>query len=94
MPWEPAFCRCGDGDNYGLASRFYAGENQPQEGTLPRKLADHPSLDWQVVRVDLWEILKKPTRIRGLRLSTIGGPAAFDQILLARTSGDLPAPSR
>jgi hypothetical protein len=46
------------------------------------------------VRVDLWELLGKPTRIRGLRLATIGGPSAFDRILLGRTPQDLPASSR
>jgi hypothetical protein len=83
-----------DGDAYGLAPRYYAGEDKPQEGTLPKKLADSPPRDWQVVRVDLWELLKKPTHIRGLRLSTIGGPAAFDQILLGRTPDDLPGPGK
>jgi outer membrane protein assembly factor BamB len=83
-----------DGDAFGLAWRFYAGEDKPGEGSLPKKLADHPPLDWQVVRVDLWELLKKPTRIRGLRLGTSGGPATFDQILLGRTPDDLPTPKK
>jgi outer membrane protein assembly factor BamB len=78
-----------DGDAWGLRPRFYAGESRPKEGTVPKKFADSPPRDWQVVRVDLWELLKRPTRIRGLRLSTIGGPAAFDQILLGRTPDDL-----
>jgi hypothetical protein len=83
-----------DGDAWGLRPRFYAGENRPKEGTILKKLADSPPRDWQVVRVDLWELLKKPTHIRGLRLSTIGGPAAFDQILLGRTPDDLPSPKK
>jgi outer membrane protein assembly factor BamB len=83
-----------DGDAYGLRPHYYAGENQPAEGALPQKLADSPPRDWQVVRVDLWEILKKPTHIRGLRLSAIGGPAGFDQILLGRAPEDLPNPKK
>src|SRR5262249_30415704 len=40
---------------------------------------------------DLWEVFKKPVRIRGLRLASTGGPAAFDQVLLGRTEKDLAA---
>ena len=79
-----------DGDSYGLAPCYYAGEIEPKDGTLPTKVADRPPPDWQVVVVDLWKVLKKPTRVRGLRLSTIGGPAGFDQVVLGRTPDDLP----
>jgi hypothetical protein len=53
--------------------------------------ADAPPRKWQVVRVDLWDVFRAPTRIRGLRLSAGGGSAAFDQIVLGRAEKDLPA---
>jgi hypothetical protein len=81
-----------DGDAFGLARRYYAGETKSEDGTHLQKVADSPPRDWQIVRVDLWELLKKPTRIRALRLATIGGPGAFDQILLGRTPDDFPSP--
>jgi hypothetical protein len=34
--------------------------------------------------------LKKPVRLRGMRLASPGGSAAFDQIVLGRTEKDLP----
>jgi outer membrane protein assembly factor BamB len=81
----------GDGPTSTHAVTLYAG--QRAEGTAAgqlKKLADAPPADWQVVRVDLWELLKKPVRIRGMRLASRGGSAAFDQILLGRTKEDLP----
>jgi hypothetical protein len=80
-----------DGDSYGKALGCYAGEFAPQDGMIARKIADAPPQEWQVVRVDLWEVFKKPVRIRGLRLATKEGPAAFDQILLGQSEKDLPA---
>ena len=50
-----------------------------------------PPQEWQVVHVDLWEVIKKPVRIRGPRLATRGGAAVFDQILLSRREKDLPS---
>jgi hypothetical protein len=83
-----------EGDAYGLHRRYYAGQHNPEEGTVAKQVVDTPPADWQVVRVDLWELLQKPTRIRGLRFATIGGPAAFDQILLGRTPDDLPGATK
>lgn len=68
----------------------YAGERKPDPETIPRKVADAPPGEWRVERIDLWQVLKKPTRIQSLRLASYGGPAAFDQILLGRTEKDLP----
>lgn len=56
-----------------------------------KKVADKPPLEWQVVRVDLWELFKRPLRIQCLGLQSVGGGAAFDQILLARSAEDLAA---
>jgi outer membrane protein assembly factor BamB len=71
---------------------FLAGERPPGEAVAnPRKVADSPPLAWKVVRVDLWEVFNKPVRIRGLRLASTGGSAAFDQIVLGQTEKDLPA---
>jgi hypothetical protein len=80
-----------DGDAFGKALGCHAGEFTPQDGMKPHKISDAVPQDWQVVRVDLWEAFRQPFRIRGLRLATRGGPAAFDQILLGRSEKDLPA---
>jgi hypothetical protein len=70
---------------------FHAGDCPHRELGHPRKLAGEVPRDWKVVRVDLWEVFGKPVRIRCLRLSSAGGPAAFDQIVLGRSEEDLPA---
>jgi hypothetical protein len=78
-----------DGDSYGNSVSCYSGSYSKEEDSRGRKIDDAPPSEWKVVRVDLWEVLKKPVRIRGLRLRSTGGPAAFDQILLGRTKEDL-----
>jgi outer membrane protein assembly factor BamB len=68
-----------------------AGDRPPGEiVTNARKVADRAPREWTVVRIDLWEVFKRPVRIRGMRLGSAGGPAAFDQVLLGRTEKDLP----
>lgn len=52
---------------------------------------EHPPKDWQTVRIDLWALWEKPFEIRSLALRTVGGGAAFDQIVLAATEADLDA---
>ena len=69
---------------------FAAGQPTASEGATIVKQADAPPPAWRVVRVDLWEVAKKPWRIRSLFLSVKGGGAAFDQIVLGRTESDLP----
>jgi outer membrane protein assembly factor BamB len=69
---------------------FAAGEPTPSEGATIVKQADAPPASWQVVRVDLWALGKKPWRIRSLMLNVKGGGAAFDQIVLGRSEADLP----
>jgi hypothetical protein len=69
----------------------YAGKSVPEGSPNPKRVADTVPRDWQVVRVDLWDALKRPVRIRGLHLSSGGGSVAFDQILLGRAEKDLPA---
>jgi hypothetical protein len=68
----------------------YAGAAPPGTPLNPRKVADRVPKEWTVVRVDLWDVFKKPVRIRGMQLGAPGGSAAFDQILLGRTGKDLP----
>ena len=46
---------------------------------------------WQVDRVDLWKVFKKPILIQALTLWTVGSPAVIDQVLLGCTELDLPA---
>jgi outer membrane protein assembly factor BamB len=79
---------------YGDKLDLYAGTYTPGDGVRPKKVADAPPRDWQVVRVDLWEVFKKPVRIQSLALGSRGGAAAFDQIVLGRTEKDLPSPRK
>ena len=60
-----------------------------RKAVASKKIAEAPPMDWQVVTVDLWDLHKKPMRIQALSLSALGGGAAFDRILLARTAEDL-----
>lgn len=73
-----------DGIGYGNSVSCYAGTYVKEDDAKGWKVDDAPSDAWKVYRVDLWEVLKKPQRIRGLRLAARGGPAAFDRILLSR----------
>jgi hypothetical protein len=73
---------------------IHAGAFPPGGATRARKVADEPPREWRVVRVDLWEVFRKPVRVRGLRLDSVGGPAAFDQVLLAQSEKDLPPPRK
>ena len=71
--------------------RFVAGKYKWSEGVLASKqVADTPPREWQVVRADLWEMLKKPIQLEALGLAAEGGGAEFDQIVLGRTEKDLP----
>jgi hypothetical protein len=67
-----------------------AGAQPWPEGVLAdKKVAEAPPPDWQVVRVDLWDLYRHPLRVRALCLAASGGGAAFDRILLGRTKEDL-----
>ena len=72
---------------------FVAGEHKWGQGVIAeKKVTGTPPLEWQVVRVDLWDVLQgKPLRIQNLNLAAVGGAALFDQIVLGRSEGDLPA---
>lgn len=78
-----------DGDAYGNAVSCYAGQYKKEDDSRPHKIADAPPTEWKMARVDLWQVFGKPVRIRGLRLGSTAGPAAFDQVLLGRTEKDL-----
>ena len=71
--------------------RFGAGEisSHGEWGGKPVKLADAPPTEWKVMRVDLWKSAGKDTRITRMWLGCLGGPGAFDQILLGRSEKDL-----
>jgi outer membrane protein assembly factor BamB len=73
-----------------VAARIVVGE-RPAESTNPpeKKLGDTPPQQWQVVTVDLWELLKRPSRLRYFRVATAGGGGSFDRILLGRTEEDV-----
>jgi outer membrane protein assembly factor BamB len=80
----------GDGHASSHSVTWLAGERPPGEAVInPRKVADRPSAGWKTVRVDLWAVFKRPVRIRGMRLASTGGPAAFDQVVLGRAERDL-----
>lgn len=68
-----------------------AGDYKAVEGVLvEKKIADAPPTQWKTVRVDMWELAKKPLDVQCIILRGIGGAAAFDQIVLGRTEADLP----
>jgi hypothetical protein len=50
-----------------------------------------PTDDWQLVRVDLWALAKKPLNVTQFWLAFNNGAGAVDQIVLGRTEGDLDA---
>ena len=67
-----------------------AGKYDWKEGVIATKqAADRPPTEWQVVRVDLWTLAKRPLRIQAIGLAASGGGAVFDQILLGRSEADL-----
>jgi hypothetical protein len=66
-----------------------AGDYDWREGVIATKRAvERPPAEWQVVRVDLWELSRKAVRVQALGLGAKGGGAAFDQVLLGRTPED------
>jgi hypothetical protein len=70
---------------------FTAGKYKWNEGVLvEKKITDTPPQKWEVVRVDLWDMHKKPIRLQSISIGTEGGGAAYDQIVLGRTEADLP----
>jgi hypothetical protein len=82
------------GAHYGEKALFHSGTFPKEDGILPRKMGDVPPQSWETVRVDLWEVYRKPVRIRSMSLAAAGGAAGYDQILLAREEKDLPPISR
>jgi outer membrane protein assembly factor BamB len=79
------------GENrFGMQAGIHCGESRLDDGVKPKKVADQAPRGWQVVSVDLWEFFRQPLRVQTLRLKCVGGEAAFDRIVLARTQKDLP----
>ncbi len=78
-----------DGDGYGRSVSCHAGKYTKEADALARQVAARPPSEWTVVRIDLWEVFKKPVRVRGLRLAATGGPAGFDRVLLGRSLEEL-----
>jgi hypothetical protein len=67
-----------------------AGKYDWKEGVLAvKQAAERPPGEWQVVRVDLWELAKRPFRIQSIGLGSAGGGALFDQVLLGRSPAEL-----
>ena len=49
------------------------------------------AMQWTVATLDLWKLAGREMTIGFLALSTIGGAASFDRILLGRTEADVTA---
>jgi outer membrane protein assembly factor BamB len=69
--------------------RLHAGVASGEDFLKPHKVADSVPAEWKTVRVDLWELLKQPTKIQTLYLGSSGGPVGFDRILLGRSEAEL-----
>lgn len=69
---------------FGRQVGIHCGEYKPTDGVQPKKVGESPPREWQVVRVDLWEVFRRPTRLQALTLSCRGGGAAFDRMVLKR----------
>jgi outer membrane protein assembly factor BamB len=68
--------------------RLHAGQVSGEAHLPAHEVAKTINGEWQTVRVDLWEVLKKPANIQTLYLSAVGGPVGFDQIVLARSEAE------
>lgn len=66
--------------NAGEATVFELSKSVQQSQIAPTK--------WEVVRVDLWKLAGTSFQVRSLSLASIGGSAAFDQIILGRAEED------
>src|SRR4051812_440084 len=53
-----------DGDAYGRAVSCHAGAYRKEEDAAGKQVAAKVPAEWTVYTVDLWEVLKKPTRVR------------------------------
>ena len=81
--------RVGPGHRGGVA--VSAGTPSRVEGAKELTAAEKPPADWHVVTVDLWKAHGGPFRVDSFTLGAVGGPAAFDRVLLGRTEADLDA---
>jgi hypothetical protein len=69
--------------------RLHAGQVSGEAHIPAHEVGKVVPAEWQTVRVDLWELYKKPVKIQTLYLGAQGGPVGFDAILLGRTPADL-----
>lgn len=82
----------------GMALQFgsvwvVSGENPTmiQDYQTKVKHSAVPPQDWQLVRVDLWQLYNgKPPKIYAMSIAAQGGAALIDNILLARRQEDFP----
>jgi hypothetical protein len=80
----------GDGPNATLR----LGEETPNLGGIKLQLGDTVPVEWKTYRVDLWDLYKKPGRVRSAYFAAMGDAVGFDQVVLARTENDLPPMSK
>lgn len=69
---------------YGYQAGIHCGAYKPADGVKLHQVAATPPRNWQIVRVDLWDIFRRPIRVQAMSLMSQGGGAGFDRILLKR----------
>jgi outer membrane protein assembly factor BamB len=74
----------------GGAATLHIGEASPNFNGTKLSLGDAVPTEWKTYRVDLWDLVKKPMRIRSAYFGALGDAAGFDQLVLARSQDDLP----
>ena len=80
------------GEHHAGGVALHAGEATKFESLLAtQQVAATPPKEWTVVTIDLWKLTGREMTIGSMSLSTIGGAALFDRILLGRTEADVAA---
>ncbi|MFJ2770474.1 hypothetical protein [Streptomyces sp. NPDC087300] len=84
--------RLGPATSAPIFSASIGDSHWPPQTSMVEKRFDGPvPMDWTVVRIDLWKFTAGAVKvIDQLALRSNGDGALFDQIVLARTEGDLP----
>ena len=74
------------GEHHAGGVSLHAGEATKIESVIvTQQVAATPPKEWTVVTIDLWKLAGREMTIGSMSLSTVGGAASFDRILLGRT---------
>ena len=77
------------GEHHAGGVSLHAGEAAKFESVLvTQQVAATPPKEWAMVTIDLWKLTGREMTIGSMSLSTVGGAARFDRILLGRTEAD------